>query len=128
MARKPVRRPMTEAQKELRDRRAQLKRDWFAKGCAERGLPAPTFEHRVDPARRWRLDAAWPVYRVGLEVQGGLFTGGRHVQGAALLDEMEKLNALAVAGWRVLYCVPRTMLAPATLDLVERALFRESLA
>lgn len=39
--------------------------------------------------------------KVGIEIQGALFTGGRHVRGAALLKEYEKLNALSAAGWRV---------------------------
>lgn len=110
-----------------RQRVEQQRRDYFAKQCGDRGLPAPVFEYRFDPVRQWRLDVAWPVYKVGLEVQGGLFTGGRHVRGAALLREHEKLNAIASAGWRVLYCVPRTFLAPETLALIERALFGESL-
>lgn len=121
---------MTDPKVAAREVRRQLERqrqDYFAKLCADRGLPAPVYEHRFDPVRQWRLDVAWPVYKVCLEIQGGLFTGGRHVQGAALLKEQEKLNALAGQGWRVLYCVPRTFLAPDTLAVVERAIFGESL-
>lgn len=70
------------------------------------GLPAPRLEVRFHPNRKWRFDFAWLGSRVALEVQGGIFSGGRHVRGAALVKEYEKLNAAAVAGWRVLFCQP----------------------
>lgn len=69
-------------------------------------IPPPESEHRFHATRKWRFDFAWPAHKVALEVQGGIFTGGRHTRGAALLREHEKLNAAAIAGWRVLFCTP----------------------
>ena len=45
------------------------------------GLAAPIREHRFAPPRRWRFDYAWPDRRLALEVEGGTWTGGRHVRG-----------------------------------------------
>lgn len=70
------------------------------------GLPVPVIEYRFHEQRKWRFDFAWLRSRVALEVQGGIFSGGRHVQGAALVKEYEKLNAAAAAGWRVMFCQP----------------------
>lgn len=78
----------------------------FMQAC---GLPAPLVEFRFHQDRRWRFDFAWIGSRVALEVQGGIFTGGRHVRGAALVKEYEKLNAAAVNRWRVLFCLPRDL-------------------
>lgn len=75
----------------------------FWKAC---GLPAHRCEHVFHPARKWRFDYAWPEHRLALEVQGGIWTQGRHTRGAALLKEWEKLNAAAALGWRVMYCAP----------------------
>ncbi|MFB1502012.1 hypothetical protein [Thiocapsa sp. N5-Cardenillas] len=83
---------------------------------ADYGLPIPEFEFRFHPTRKWRLDISWPVRRVCLEVQGGIFIAGRHTRGAALLKEWEKLNTLASMGWRVLYCQPKDV---CTIDICE---------
>ncbi|HXT48698.1 MAG TPA: hypothetical protein VN717_08655, partial [Gemmatimonadaceae bacterium] len=81
----------------------------FVEWCRSRGLPDPVAEYRFRPPRRWRFDYCWPEHHVALEEQGGLFSGGRHTRGAALLHEHEKLNAAAVDGYRVLYCTPQTI-------------------
>lgn len=83
---------------------------------AAQGIPNPSVEHIFCPGRRWKFDYAWPMKGVALEVQGGLFIQGRHSRGPALLKEHEKLNAGAVRGWRILYCIPQQLL---TLQLAE---------
>lgn len=74
--------------------------------CKADNVPAALAEHRFHPSRRWRFDFAWPDAKVALEIQGGAFINGRHTRGGALRDEHEKLNAAAVAGWRVLFAMP----------------------
>ena len=78
----------------------------FCGQCGMYGLPHPEFEFRFAPPRRWRFDIAFPTLKIALEQQGGLFTGGRHVRGAALLKEYEKLNHAALFGWRVFFFSP----------------------
>ncbi len=82
----------------------------FVSLCRRLGL-AVVAEHRFHPTRRWRFDYALVDNKVALEVQGGLFVGGRHSRGPALLKEHEKLNAAAVLGWRVLFVTPKTLLS-----------------
>jgi very-short-patch-repair endonuclease len=79
------------------------------------GLPAPVAEHQFHVARKWRFDFAFPEHRLAVEVQGGIWTRGRHTRGAALKLEWEKLNTAAALGWRIVYCEPREVLG---LDLV----------
>lgn len=83
---------------------------------------APFTEFRFDEKRKWRFDFAWPEWRLALEVQGGLFTNGRHSRGAALLKEHEKLNAAACAGWRVLYVIPDNLCTTDTIEMVKNAI------
>jgi len=73
-------------------------------------IPAPVAEHVFCDGRKWRFDYAFPKERVAIEVQGGLWTGGRHTRGAALKKEHEKLNHAAMLGWRVLYCEPKELM------------------
>ena len=95
---------------------------WFR----QHKIPCPADEYKFHPNRKWRFDFAWPDEKVALEVQGGLFTGGRHSRGAALLKEHEKLNAAASAGWRVLYCIPQNLCMPETIELIKQSLCLKS--
>lgn len=89
------------------------------------GLPEPVPEYRFDPERKWRFDWAWnlnPWNKIAIEVQGGIWTQGRHVRPAAMLKEFEKLNRAATLGWRILFVTPNQLLTKATVDLVLEAL------
>ena len=86
------------------------------------GLPVPVREHRFHPVRRWRFDYAWPEQRVALEVEGGVWTGGRHTRGAGFLGDIEKYNAAVVDGWRVVRVVPGKLCARATVGMLEALL------
>mgnify|MGYP003628050189 FL=1 len=74
--------------------------------CVLAGLPEPVAEHRFAAPRRWRFDWAWPEDMLALEVDGGVWTRGRHTRGAGFLRDIEKLNAAAIAGWSVLRTTP----------------------
>lgn len=89
------------------------------------GVLVPTLEYRFHPTRKWRFDLAWVGDKLALECQGGIWSRGRHVRGAALLKEWEKLNTAAIMGWRILYCQPRDLLTTKTADMVWAALTGE---
>ena len=65
-----------------------------------RGYPEPIAQYRFHPTRKWRFDFAFPPFYVAVEIDGGQWQvhGGRHNSDG----DREKLNAAAVAGWRVL--------------------------
>jgi hypothetical protein len=82
------------------------------------GLPAPVAEYRFAPPRKWRFDWAWPALAVALEVEGGIWTRGRHVSPKGFLADMEKYNAATRAGWAVLRVTPQDLLTKATAEMV----------
>lgn len=90
--------------------------------CDAHDLPRPTPEYRFAAPRRFRFDYCWKEQKIALEVQGGLFTGGRHVRGAALLKEHEKLNEACIRGYRVLFCTPQDVKTGAVFALIKRAI------
>ena len=59
-------------------------------------------EHRFHATRKWRFDFAWPAQMWALEVDGGTFSGGRHVRPLAYDRDCTKLNSALLLGWRVL--------------------------
>lgn len=65
-------------------------------------LPDPVTEHRFHPVRRWRLDVAWPEYKVAVECHGGIWRSGRHTRGGGFKNDREKMNEAALLGWLVL--------------------------
>lgn len=81
-------------------------------------------EYRFAPPRRFRFDFAWPEEKVALEVEGGAWTGGRHVRAKGFLGDMEKYNAAAMQGWRVFRCTPQDMQTGRAATMIAQALGR----
>ncbi len=81
-------------------------------------LPLPVAEYRFHPTRKWRCDFAWPDRKVALEVEGGVWTGGRHTRGAGFLRDAEKYNELARMGWRLLRVTPTQLHDLTTITLL----------
>ena len=88
----------------------------------EIGLPEPVFEFVYIPNRKFRLDIAFPEWRVGLEVQGGLFIKAAHSTGAGIRRDMEKRNLGILEGWSVLECEPENVCMAETAWMIKMAL------
>lgn len=93
----------------------------FDAACQSHGLPVPVREYRFHPTRKWRFDFLFDC-NVAVEVQGGLFSGGRHVRGAALLQEYDKINSAQIMGFIVLMVTPQQVENGEMFELVKRAL------
>lgn len=85
------------------------------------GLPAPETEYKFHADRKWRFDYAWSDAKVALEVEGGIWSGGRHTSARGFLKDMEKYNAAASLGWKVLRTTPSELLRLATVKMVKEA-------
>ena len=90
----------------------------FVRALEVRGLPRPEREWKFDAKRRWRFDYAWPERMVALEVEGGVWTGGRHTRGAGFVRDMEKYNRAAVLGWRLLRVTPDKLVSFGTFEML----------
>lgn len=86
------------------------------------GLPKPLREYRFHARRRWRFDFAWPEHAVAAEVEGGVFSGGRHTRGAGFTRDAEKYNAAAEDGWRVFRFTSRHIKDGTAVSQLERVL------
>ncbi len=84
-------------------------------------------EHKFHPTRKWRFDYAIPRLKIAIEVEGGVWTGGRHVSPKGFLNDMEKYNTATIMGWRVLRTIPDELCSNATLDMI-RQIIREDTA
>ena len=92
------------------------------------GLPEPAREHLFarDIKRRGRIDYAWPAGgRAGglaVEVEGGVWTAGRHTRPSGYLRDLEKYNELALRGWLLLRVTYDMIADGSALALILRAL------
>lgn len=74
--------------------------------AAARGLVE---EYAFAPPRRWRMDFAWPDCGVAVEIEGAVWTRGRHTRGAGFVRDVEKYNTAASLGWTVLRLTNREL-------------------
>lgn len=76
------------------------------------GLPAPELEYVFHPIRRFKADYAWPVEKLIIERQGGVWAkdGTRakkaHTEPLAILRDYEKANLAQLAGYTYLQFTP----------------------
>jgi len=87
------------------------------------GLPQPVREYRFHPTRRWRFDFAYVEQKLGIEVDGGAFSTGRHNRAIPQAEDNHKTNAAILLGWRVLKFNTVNMKDVATVrSVIEEAL------
>lgn len=86
----------------------------------EMRLPYCVSEFTFCEGRRWRFDFAFPDSKVALEVEGGVWSGGRHTRGSGFVKDMEKYNTAVCLGWRVLRCVPSDVCTKEVVDLIKK--------
>lgn len=90
-------------------RRAQLKR--CKKKEVElvlethlREIGLPDFQRELAfcaPERLWRFDYVIGRLKLAIEIEGGIFTSGRHTRGSGFQEDLDKYNAATSRGWRV---------------------------
>ena len=59
-------------------------------------------EFKFHAKRKWRADFHITGKKLLVEVEGGIWSGGRHTRGKGYLGDMEKYNAATVMGYRVI--------------------------
>ena len=73
------------------------------------------------PTRKWRFDFAIPAYKIAIEVEGGVWTGGRHTRPHGFLGDIEKYNAGTLLGWRIFRVTPDDLCRMKTLNMIKEA-------
>ena len=74
-------------------------------------------EHKFHPVRRWAFDYAHPATKVAIELEGGIWTNGRHTNGAGFIGDCTKYNEAALLGWTV-FRIPTGGVDPALLERI----------
>lgn len=79
-------------------------------------------EYRFAPDRRFKADYALPQVKVLIEVEGGVFTSGRHTRGAGYISDLEKYNLAALLGFRVYRFTPEQVIKGEAMSFLRKAM------
>ena len=72
----------------------------FALHCQAEGV-TPEREY-IFSKRKFRFDFAFVPQKIAVEIEGGIWTAGRHSRGRGMEKDMCKYNLAAKLGWRIL--------------------------
>lgn len=86
------------------------------------GLPEPEREYRFHPTRRWRFDFAWPDSMLAAEVEGGVWSRGRHTRGKGFVADCIKYNQAVMMGWAIVRFTGSMIEDGTALNCLERLL------
>jgi very-short-patch-repair endonuclease len=73
----------------------------FALHCRAHGL-RPEREWQFHPTRKFRFDFAFPDAKLAVEIEGGIWRGGRHCRGTGFENDCIKYSEAAILGWRII--------------------------
>ena len=69
--------------------------------------------------RFWKFDYAIPEKLVAVEIEGGVYTKGRHTRGQGYVKDLEKYNAAIELGWVVLRYTPGQQFYSKTIEQIK---------
>jgi len=84
-------------------------------------------EYKFHPNRQWRIDYAIPSLKVAIEVEGGIWSNGRHTRGSGFIRDMEKYNALSLSGWTLIRVTPKSLFDLKTIENVQKCIKNDTL-
>ena len=105
--------------------RKQPKTDIFTIICKTDLCVECVKEYMFHPVRKWRFDYAIPEHKVALEVEGGIWTKGRHTRPQGFLGDIEKYNAGTLLGWRIFRVTPDELYSNKTFNLLKDAILAQ---
>ena len=59
-------------------------------------------EFYFHPKRKWRADFHLVGKKILVEVEGGIWSGGRHTRGKGYIGDMDKYNSATMMGYQVI--------------------------
>lgn len=116
------RQPNTKTKKSRQTGNSYQIRDVFTTICRTDLKVECVKEYKFHPTRRWRFDYAIPEHKIALEVEGGVWTGGRHTSPKGFLGDIEKYNTATLMGWRVFRTTPDELYKLSTINLIKSAI------
>lgn len=77
-------------------------------------------EYKFHPKRKWRADFLIIGTKILVEVEGGIWSGGRHTRGKGYIGDMEKYNSAAMMGFIVLRFITEQVKSGLAVQQIEK--------
>ena len=77
-------------------------------------------ENKFHDTRKWRIDFAIIDLKIGIEIEGGVWSGGAHTRGKGFIEDMEKYNAAVTFGWVILRFTPQDLNKITTFETIKK--------
>jgi very-short-patch-repair endonuclease len=71
--------------------------------------------------RRYAADLAWPGHKILLELEGGVYSNGRHVRGKGYEDDCEKYSLASILGYTLIRVTYGMIETGKALELIQMA-------
>jgi len=59
-------------------------------------------EYRICKDRKWKFDYAIPEKMIAIEIEGAVWSNGRHTRGLGYTKDIEKYNRAILDGWKLI--------------------------
>lgn len=82
------------------------------------------FRFLQDIKRNHSFDVAIPEHKIAIEIEGGIWTGGRHVNPKGFINDMFKYNQGTARGWRIIRITPQEVDKNFWLNLIETMIWK----
>lgn len=79
-------------------------------------------EFQFHSIRKFRFDYAIEEFKIGIEVEGGVFTKGAHGSITGILRDMEKYNLATSEGWSILRTLPSKIMDYDFIKIIEQTI------
>jgi hypothetical protein len=73
-------------------------------------------EYKFCKERKWKIDYYLPDLNAAIEVEGGVWSGGRHINPKGFLNDIDKYNAMTLQGIKLLRYTPDQLNQPTTIN------------
>jgi hypothetical protein len=84
-------------------------------------LPTPIRQFFAIPGRKLAFDFGFPDWRLLVEVQGGVWTKGKHGRGSGIIGDQNKLNLAVLNGYFTLQFSVNHIDDGSALQTIQRA-------
>lgn len=77
-------------------------------------------EFRFHPKRKWKADFHLIGRKILIEVEGGIWSGGRHTRGKGYIGDMEKYNSATMMGYQVIRFSTEQVKTGSAIEQIEK--------
>ncbi|RLI72244.1 MAG: hypothetical protein DRP02_02200 [Candidatus Gerdarchaeota archaeon] len=76
-------------------------------------------EYQFYEKRKWRADFALLEHKILIEIEGGVYSGGRHTRGSGFEKDCEKYNMATALGWKVFRFTTKKVMSNEAIEFIE---------